>query len=315
MLEPYAGYLHLMPRTVAAAAGLLPLDWTLVVFLTGAVAFTTWASATIVLCLPGPAAWIGAAAPLLAFGGSEVLGTPTNLQWITVVALAAIAVSPPGAAANKGRDGGLRQPVRTVLPPLPAGLCRPLWVMRAHRPEIAACLLALLSGVVQGALVLSEQPSGDGGRSPALFGTLADLVAASVGSPWGTVSLAAVAAGLTVGGDRLPRIGLVLLTGLVLASIAVKFAPMPDMFAGGVVGHRYWYVPSGLWLLCLGLMLAEPAPRLRLAGTVGLVCFLLGYAYQPFFSPAPVHYDSWQQGIRDGTYRYPPDKTVDIPRR
>ncbi|WP_420563488.1 hypothetical protein [Thalassobaculum sp.] len=31
--------------------------------------------------------------------------------------------------------------------------------------------------------------------------------------------------------------------------------------------------------------------------------------------PAPIHYGSWKQGIRDGSYRYPPDKTVPVPRR
>ena len=314
-LEPYAGYLHLIPRTVAAVAGLLPLEWTLVVFLLGAVVFTAWAGATVFLCLPGPAAWIGAATPLLAFGGSEVLGTPTNLQWITAIALAAIAVSPPGRTGNKGPMAvfaGLSGPFSLLY--LPVFAAR-LWVLRADRGEVVVCLLAILCGLVQGIFILSHPRGGEGGLGFATLGTLADLLMASVGSPWGLVALATVALGLGAGTRRLSRIGLTALAGLVLASIAVKFAPMPDMFATGTVGHRYWYVPSGLWLLCLSLMLAEPARWLRLAGTLGLVCFLAGYAYQPFFIPAPVHYGSWEQGIRNGSYRYPPDKTVDVPRR
>lgn len=314
-IEPYAGYLHLMPRTVAAVAGLLPLGWTLIVFLLGAVAFTAWASVTLVLCLPGRAAWIGAVAPLLAFGGSEVLGTPTNLQWVTAIALAAIAVSPPGGAANKGAMvvfAGLSGPFSLLY--LPVFTAR-LWLLRAHRPEVAVCLLALLCGAIQGAFILSQPRVGGGGLDPALFGTLGDLLTASVGSSWGFVALAAIGTGLGAGTHRLARVGLVLLAGLVLASIAVKFAPLPDMFSSGAVGHRYWYVPSGLWLLCLALLLAEPLPWLRLAGAVGLACFLLGYAYQPFFIPDPIHYGTWKQGIRDGSYRYPPDKTVAVPHR
>lgn len=314
-LEPYAGYLHLMPRTVAALAGLLPLEWTLVVFLLGAVGFTAWASVTLFLCLPGLAGWVGAVTPLLAFGGSEVLGTPTNLQWITAIVLAAIAVSPSGEAANKGAMvlfAGLSGPFSLLY--LPVFAIR-LWLLRVHRTEVVVCLLALFCGAVQGAFVLSDHQSSGGGLGPALVDTLADLLIASVGSIWGLVTFAAIAIGLTAGTRRLPRIGLVLLAGLVLASIAVKFAPMPDMFASGKVGHRYWYVPSGLWLLCLGLMLAEPARWLRLTGAVGLACFLLGYAAQPFFIPDPIHYGTWEQGIRDGSYRYPPDKTVAVPRR
>lgn len=314
-VEPYAGYLHLMPRTIAAAAGLLPLEWTLTVFLLGAAGFTTWAGVTLFLCLPGHAAWLGALSPLLAFGGSEVLGTPTNLQWITAIVLAAIAVSPPGGAANKGAMvvvAGLSGPFSLLY--LPVFAVR-LWLLRAHRPDVVVCGLALLCGAIQGGFILSQPQAGSAALSPAVFGTFGDLVTASVGSAWGLVALAAVAAGLAAGTYRVPRIGLAVLAGLVLASIAVKFASMPDMFAGGDVGHRYWYVPSGLLLLSLALMLAEPVRWLRRAGAIGALFFLLGYFYQPFFIPASTHYGSWEQGIRDGVYRYPPDKMVPVPSR
>ena len=314
-IEPYAGYLHLMPRIVAAAAGLLPLEWTLVVFLVGAAAFSAWASVTLFLCLPGPAAWLGALTPLLAFGGSEVLGTPTNLQWITAIALAAIAVSAPGGTANKAAMvviAGLSGPFSLIY--LPVFATR-LWLLRTHRPEVIVCALALLCGAIQGGFILSQPQAGGGTLGLATLGTAGDLVKASVGSSWGLVALAAATAGLAAGTYRLPRVGLAVLAGLVLAGIAVKFAPMPDMFAGGDVGHRYWYVPSGLLLLSLALMLAEPGRWLRRAGAVGTVAFLLGYAYQPFLVPEPIHYGSWEQGIRDGVYRYPPDKTVPVPRR
>ena len=314
-VEPYAGYLHLIPRTVAAIAGLLPLEWTLVVFLLGSVAFTAWTSVTLFLCLPGAAAWLGAAAPLLAFGGGEVLGTPTNLQWITALGLAAIAVSPAGGAAHKGAlvlFAGLSGPFSLLF--LPVFAAR-LWLLRAHQAEVAVCALAIVCGAIQGALIATQPQADAPGLGPAVFGTLADLLRASVGSSWGLVALAAVAAGLAAGTHRLARTGLAVLAGLVLSSIAVKFAALPDMFADGAVGHRYWYVPSGLWLLCLALMLAEPARWLRAAGAVGIVCFLVGYAYQPFLIPPPVHYGTWEQGIREGSYRYPPDKVVPVPGR
>lgn len=314
-IEPYAGYLHLMPRTVAAAAGLLPLEWTLVVFLIGAVAFTAWASITLFLCLPSPASWFGALAPLLAFGGSEILATPTNLQWITAVALAAIAVSPSGGAPNKGAMAvfaGLSGPFSVLY--LPAFATR-LWIFRGNRPEAAVCVLAILCGVIQGLVIFSGPQTGGGAVGPAAIGTARDLLLASVGSTWGLLALAAVGSGLVGGMYRWARVGLAILAMMVLASVAVKFAAMPDMFARADVGHRYWYVPSGLWLLCLALMLAEPMQLLRLVGVFGLACFLLGYAYQPFFVPAPTHYGTWEQGISDGSYRYPPGKIVSVPAR
>ena len=315
---PYAGYLHLFPRTIAAIAGLLPLAWTLHVFLIGAVIVTAWACVTIFLCFRDRsriAAWLAALTPLLAFGGSEVLGTPTNLQWLTAIVLAAIAVSGRGSTANKGImtvAAGLSGPFSFLF--LPVFAAR-LWLVRADRPEAAVSCLALLCGFVQGAVILSH-PQGPGFPPvSALLGTMADLLRASLGSPVGFVTLAALVLGLTAGEHRRERWALCFLAAVIVASIAVKFAGTPGIFDGGAVGHRYWYIPSGLWLISLALLIAEPRGWLRRAGIAGLVCFLVGYAFTPFLIPEDRHYGTWEEGMRTGTYTYPPGKVVPVPPR
>ena len=103
LLQPSAGYLHVVPRLIAALTDFLPYQMHPAAFVAGVAGAAGWTAATIAgLALPLPlAASLGVAA-LLVVPGGETLTTPTTVQWIMAPALPLIAAaaSPAGRFAR-----------------------------------------------------------------------------------------------------------------------------------------------------------------------------------------------------------------------
>ena len=145
LLRPSAGYLHVVPRLIAALADFLPYQMHPAAFVAGAAIVTGWTAATIAgLALPQPlAASLGVAA-LLVVPGGETLANPTNVQWIMAPALPLIAAaaSPAGGLARANQFAfvalsGLSGPFSILM--IPIWLWR---VLSGARRDTSALVLA-----------------------------------------------------------------------------------------------------------------------------------------------------------------------------
>jgi hypothetical protein len=150
LFEPYAGYVHVIPRLIAGVADWFPYVWAPVIYVWSAALVTGWTAATIAsLRLPrAMAEMLGVSIVLVAHGG-EVWATPTNLQWITATALPLIAIteSPASLIARTNQFAfvvlaGLSGPFAIV--------AAPVWLYRLFRWsrrsvfDVALCGVALL---------------------------------------------------------------------------------------------------------------------------------------------------------------------------
>ncbi len=142
LLEPYAGYFHLVPRLVAAGANLLDPAHAPLVYALAAGLGTLHVCA---LALLRPLAswqgrgWLAALAVVLVPDAREVLWVLTNVQWILAAGLLLLALGPPSRslAGNLHDVGvtlvfGLTGPFVLVL--------LPLFVLRAWWERSAGAL-------------------------------------------------------------------------------------------------------------------------------------------------------------------------------
>lgn len=159
LLEPYAGYFHLVPRLVAAGANLLdpahaPLVYALAAGL-GTLHVCALALLRPLVSWQGRG-WIAALAVVLVPDAGEVLGVLTNLQWILAPGLLLLALGPPPRSlAGRLHDVaaivifGLTGPFVIVL--------APLFFLRAWREKspgtLSTALAAAGAAIVQFASV------------------------------------------------------------------------------------------------------------------------------------------------------------------
>ncbi len=87
LVDPYGGYLHVLPRLVAEVAALLPPEWTAAAFAVGAavlravVALITFAASGAYLRSAGLRFVLAALVVVLPAGNSETLNNMANLHW------------------------------------------------------------------------------------------------------------------------------------------------------------------------------------------------------------------------------------------
>jgi hypothetical protein len=138
--QPYAGYLHLVPRTVALLSVSVPWEFQPNVFMLVA-ALLTAAIVVRVACsgLPSPARWLAATAVLAVPHSGEVFLNVTNLHWILAVLLALNLLEPPPATrVATGRRtleiaiAGLSGPMIIFFTPFVL-----LWLWRGRRERFA----------------------------------------------------------------------------------------------------------------------------------------------------------------------------------
>ncbi len=136
ILDPYAGYLHLVPRLTAGLASSFSAVEAPAIYAGASVIVTIWAAATVATARL-PHAWVMGAMLLLPPHAGEIFGTITNAQWVMAPALAMIVAtpSPNGRAARINQlafavASGLSGPFSIFL--VPVAVWR-LWRARATR--------------------------------------------------------------------------------------------------------------------------------------------------------------------------------------
>jgi hypothetical protein len=333
LLVPSAGYLHVVPRLIAAIADWLPYPMHPAAFVTGAAVVTGWTAATIAgLALPLPlAASLGVVA-LLAVPGGETLTNPTNVQWIMAPALPLIAaaVSPAGRFARANQLAfvalsGLSGPFSILM--------IPIWLWRvwsgARRDRLALALAAttLLAGIAQAiVLVLVGAPEildGPPDLLRALWMTLRRAVTEPFGANNGIRTFLIASVGLLVAAVRgdyaQHRRVCMAFAGLVLLAVAWKWRPAPGWLGVSGYGDRYFQISAVMIAFCAVTLLFEKGIA-RLIGVVG--CLVLAqHAGKRFVrAPIPDFSEQWaaisaEVGTRPLQLRVPPDWILRIPPR
>ena len=324
LLHPYNGYLHLAPRLVAALAGAFPLEQTPLVYLIASQAIALWCAVTIYLAMPErgllPPLFL---APFLAIGATEVLSSPTNLQWILALGLIAVLLA-PAPRTTVGRANHLAFAVL-------AGLSGPFSLFAVVAAVLARVGLRLptdrgqylLVAVVAGAaaaqaLTLSGTYGSEAGSVTAakLYAAFFAVLRKSMGgSVQAIVVSAVVLIGVAAGRDRAWRAGLALFALILTLSISLRFGSEPEVFPHGV-SQRYFYVQSAVWLAVLLSMLWDPGLRVvRLLAAVGLVLYGISLFDGKLVRHPRNPIDDWQAVVDRAVeapmqYRYPPGWSV-----
>ncbi|MGH2685828.1 MAG: hypothetical protein ACRDJP_10230 [Actinomycetota bacterium] len=164
LAEPYAGYVHVLPRLLAEIVSLLPLTWASIAFsvlaamiVAGLSLFVFHASRALLdswLARAAVAAFVVTPPP----GGWEATANVTNLQWHLLVpcfwALIATPTSVGGAVVASAVVivTGLSAPISLVL--LPIAVWR--LIRRPPRAEAVVSLLFCAAGLVQLLISLSQ---------------------------------------------------------------------------------------------------------------------------------------------------------------
>lgn len=337
----YAGYLHFLPRLIAWIADALDPCWTPAIYVYGSLAFAVATVARVLsprVALPGSA---GLALAVVAVPHTgEVFLNPTNLQWITGLALVALAIS-----GDPTRKGEWAADLITVLVVGLTGpfslLLVPFFLLRAVRRRtraswiIAAAVLAV--GAVQGWEVVTHvaearrgQPQADwvplniapvlAGRVPlALFG--AQAWAPRISAYTATVLAAGclVAIGWIAtrrdswGFSRLMIAGA---AAVLLAAAVWKIRVDTWPYGEFVNGDRYFYVPKVLlaWLVVSAVDWRTWRGRAAMAMLAGGVI-----ASWPVWRCAPIPHHEWSRfcdAIRAGervTVEISPDWKFTLP--
>jgi hypothetical protein len=331
LLRPSAGYLHVMPRLIAALADWPPYQMHPAAFVAGAAIVTGWTAATIAgLAVPQPlAASLGVAA-LLAVPGGETLTNPTNVQWIMAPALPLIAATPSPA----GRLAWANQLAFVALSGLSGPfsiLMIPIWLWRvlsgARRDAFALVLATttFLTGTAQALVLVGAPETLD--APPDLLRALWVTLLRAVTEPFNannglrtflivSIGLLAVALRGKYAGHR--RICLAF-AGLLLLAVAWKFRTAPGWLGASGWGDRYFQISAVMLAFCVITLLFENG-IMRLAGIAG--CVVLAHHASKRFVRKPIadYTTVWaaqspEIGKRPIELRVPPDWILRIPPR
>ena len=307
LFHPYEGYLHLIPRVIAAIAlgagvPLLHLP-----------AFYAWSALAITGCMAWwlqsprialPGGWIATLALALIPHNGEIFLTLCNLQWITALGLFALALAAdPTSPVSRVGDllllifTGLTGPFVILALPLFAwrAWCRrscwsgallacafacaaahlPALLARSVPPDLPAWApfhhAAILGRRVVASLFLGHLP----------FGELPSIALALVVPPllaWLLWSRRAVLPG---------GIALLIAALLVLAATGYKGRPDTWTLSEFVNGDRYFFIPKIILIWLLGAFALTSPPRFRRAFFLLLLLPLAVNAPRFFIPPSP----------------------------
>ncbi len=341
ILQPYMGYLHLLPRLTAwsAAQALDPAWWP--AWYNG-IAFLVWCGVlarTLSSRLPLPhRPWL-ALAVIAGPQTGEILGTITNAQWVTALLLVQqVLLRRPETTAQRLGDlllvagAGLTGPFAAALLPLFVWK----WWRERDRDALAALLVAGAAATWQLAHLLPAAGAGGAAGDPlqALAIVTRRLLiwpflgpAAAQGLPAGVIAGAGLALGpallawaLRPHPRREVRLRLLGAAGLLLAAGVLRTRPDTWPQDDLNFADRYFFLPRLLlaWLVILEL---DAVPRLAAWGArLALAAYLL-LPVPRFILPAARDY-RWQEAcapIRAGTPAripiLPEDWILDYPGR
>jgi hypothetical protein len=282
LLRPSAGYLHIMPRVIAALADWLPYQIHPAAFVAGAAIVTGWTAATIAgLALPLPLAALLGLAALLAVPSGETLTNPTNAQWIMAPALPLIAAAAPPA----GRFARANQVVFVALAGLSGPfsiLMIPIWlwaVLSGERRDGLALVLAattFLAGAAQAMVIVGTPETLD--APPDLLRAFWSVLLRAVTEPFDanngirTFLIVSIALLLVAARGEYARLRRVCMAfaGLLVLAVAWKFRTAPGWFGSPIAGNRYFQIPAVMIAFCAITLLFEQGIA-RLVGIAGCV--------------------------------------------
>jgi len=322
-LTPYGGYLHLVPRAVAFAAGFFDPLWTPAVYNSVALCFDVAVMAMLFperVRLPAKPA-LALALALVPHDG-EVFLSLTNVQWLLALALVLLLLTDDAeTAAQRWIDRGVLALCGLTGPFL--CLLLPLFVARAAawRTREAATLaaLALLAAALQANYLYAYRghfvrtaPTDPHGLLSSMAGRLYGtfflgygIHDISPGLPWIAAGVAATAiAGwfsFRRGDWQSPRGVLAVAWLCFVIPVAIKFRYDARVIANPTSGDRYFFLPHVLlaWLLVITFVQYKGWRRLIPASVLAAsLAFNLAYLKAP-----PLLDYAWAkhvQPVRDG---------------
>lgn len=305
LLKPYQGYQHFLPRVIAAAARPLSLQTTPLFYASVALlvtGLTAWAIQSPRVRLPG--GWAAALAIAAIPHTGEVFLTICNLQWITAVALFALAFM-DDAATRVQRAGDLLLLVFAGLSGPFVVLALPLFAWRAWRQPSAwsRTVVAVAAGcVLVHATSLLERPASAQAPEWVPLQYLAvvgrrlwtAVFAGDVSFPRVVCAALALALPAILGWavwrrrTVVPGAALLLIAAfLVLAATALKARPDTWSFDDLAYGDRYFYIPKVLFAWVLAALACTSAGKLRVALFAVLLVPLAANARRFIYPPFP----------------------------
>ena len=345
-IEPYNGYLHLLPRLIAWIASHTadPAWWPAIYnglsFLITVALFARIASPRV--DLPGKP-WL-----MLSFvfvvGTGEVLINATNLQWVTAFFLVLQVFTRP-ARTVIAHVGDVMLLVLVGLNGPFALMFLPLFVWSAWRERNAAAYSALAAvgvcAVIQGALLLRTGPglhlhSGNEPFNPVMFASIigSRLVSWPLFGPaavraWPTwahavIGIAVIAPLLlwALRKDERQRWRVIVVAAFCLITVASVYRARADTWGRDdlVNGDRYFYIPR---VLLAWLMVWEMDARPRIVAWLArALCLLAVIMHAPrFMLPAPPDYrwaehcDPIRQGRPANIFTLPEGWWIEYPGR
>lgn len=332
LFEPYAGYLHLVPRLAAAAVSALPLEAADTGF---AVVAAVVAAACALFVFRASSAhfrslWarVACAVPLLVspLAGTEILANVANLHWyLLYAAFWAVVWKAPSrweaaVSASVVAAAVLSDPFALVLSPLVV-----LRVVAGGRRAdtvglaFAACAVVQVVGVLG---ATGQRPLGEEAEVIFLpFRYVVDVFGRGlagdrlVGGSGLSARAAAVAAVVVSGVAAVAwarrgvvRERAVLLTALVVASVAYFVAPVA---LSGISAPRYAFAPALLAMAALVVLLDGPALDRTTAAALALVaaCWVVGLPSHNDRDEGP----AWDDALAASAAVCAPGQRVDVP--
>ena len=284
VIEPYAGYLHVVPRLVALLwSGGSAVDAP-AVYAGASVAVAAWSAATVGAARV-PFAWLLGVALLCPPHSGEAFGTLTNVQWVMAPALA-LCIATPAPAGRWARFNQLAFCAASALSGPFSIFAAPvvpwrLWRDRKDRHGLALGAIVLAAAALQAWFLLREPGSGHGPGDPArLAWTLVDRTLGQLATghrmrnwrdlAYGALVVAAAAAALA----RPEMRRLLGFAMLELALTGLRFLGYPaDTFDGIESADRYFLVPRVilLWAVLATLVSGRPRRAVLAAAALGLI--------------------------------------------
>lgn len=297
--EPYAGYLHIIPRTIAWLTQAFPITLHPLVFAWSSIAVAAWAAYVISMQRLRYAWLLGLTVALLPY--IEVLANITNIQWTTGCALLVIAIAPQ---ISLSRHTAVFAGLASLTGPF-AIFAAPVAAINALRTRTRASFLMAgiigLGAMVQLLVLLTtDTPGGSTGETPGIVQNLLILSGGTIGR--------------LAEGENMPRLRMVLVLVAsmafafyrekdarfdralaafmffgIWASVSLKFGSGINQLASTYSGDRYFHI------LAFALALYFLVTPHRRDLTIAFVAVFIAGAYQHAWKKPALDIQTWRQ--------------------
>ena len=318
LFRPYAGYILVAPRLIAALSTLWHPIWAPTVFVVITICVTAWCAFTAAASrLPR---WLGfTLGASLLFAPQEtgdIFGYAVNLQWVASPVLAVIAATAPPDSRCSRVNQTLFASIAAFTGPFAVFLA-PQFIVRLVRYRDLASAMALLGGVAQFAVMLSTAkpfpPVGDSDWLH-LIAAFAQQLAPGPIPALAVILLVCLSVFITDG--RRLRLGLLLLAACVCVGTMLRFGQQPLAFDTPGQAGRYIFVPHAVLIWC-AVSLAFTHNRARWVAGVAIAALLLAFPLALYQRAAPPdkQWKSYASEIGARPVEIPtlPDWTLRIP--